>query len=502
MKISEKMKKFSVTTAIAKRVLLLAFILLPLAFETTYTELKSPVVHLHIEGVIGHATKNYVLRGIKYAERRNAPAVLITIDTPGGLMDSMKDIATAMINAKLPVVVYVHPNGATATSAGFFILMASDIAAMAPDTSAGSAHPVSMGGEQMDKTMKEKTTNYAIEYMNQLVDRRGRNRDIGRDAVLRSISITSKKALEKNVIEIIAVNIDDLLEQLDGRLLIKGGQSTAVVKIAGADEKLVAALRERKMIEDGTKEVVVDLSKADAALKELLKSEGLLKREGTRYVLKTKGAPVEKFDMSIREKFYQTIGHPQIAYILFIVGIYAIIFEVTHPGVIVPGVIGVICLIVAFTAFQVIPINAIGLVLIAGAFVLFILEIKVVSHGLLSVGGVALMLLGSLMLVDSTDPAMQISIWVILAAVGTTAFLIVVALAAIIATHKRKVTTGSQGMVGLKGKAAVQLAPEGKVSVRGEYWNARSENGRTIEKGERIEVVAMDGMELIVRKIE
>jgi membrane-bound serine protease (ClpP class) len=496
-------RKHLFSIKIFKRIFLLAALLVPLLFDASLAERPSTVLLMHVSGVIGHATKNYVIRGIKLAEERKSQLVIITIDTPGGLMDSMKDIATAMINAKLPVAVYVYPNGSTATSAGFFILMASDFAAMAPDTSAGSAHPVSMGGEQMDGTMKEKTTNYAIKYMEQLVARRGRNEKIGHNAVQRSISVTADEALKKNVIEIIATSVDDLLEQLDGRTLVKGGQNTAEAPAGSADRELLDTLKNDPSsvtLTDSGK-LVVDLAVANEKTKKMLRSRGLLKNEGKRFILHTKNAPVERLDMSMREKFFQTIGHPQIAYILFIVGIYAVIFEVTHAGMIAPGVIGVLCLIVAFTAFQVIPINAVGLVLIAGAFVLFILELKVVSHGLLTLGGISLMVLGSLMLVDSPDPAMQIDIGLILSIAGTTAFLIVVALAAIIKTHGKKVMTGEQGMIGLKGNVSVRLDPAGKISVRGEYWNARSETGQPIDAGDMVEVAAVDGMSLIVRKI-
>ncbi len=475
-------------------------ILLPMVVNSAPPSGEKPVVLMEVKGVIGHAVNNYVERGIRRAERTGAPCAVIAIDTPGGLMESMKEIATAMINAKVPVVVYVYPNGSTATSAGFFILMASDVAAMAPDTSTGSAHPVDMGGGKMDKTMKEKTTNYAIKYMEQLVERRGRNGDVGRRAVLRSISVTAEEALSRNVIEIIARSVPELLAKLDGRVIVKGGPRTLDVRLAGAAPELRTALERRGLAKTGDAEATVNLEKADVELRKLLRKNGLLKNEGRRFVLKTKGAPIEKIDMSFREKFFQTVGHPNIAYILFMVGVYGIIFEVTHPGTIAPGVIGAVCLIIAFTAFQVIPINTIGLLMIVGAFVLFLLEIKVVSHGLLTAGGIALMVFGSLMLVDSADPVMRINVWLILSTTGTTAAIIVVALAAVIATHRRKVVTGAQGMIGMHGKTVTAVGAEGKIIVRGEYWNARSASGESIAEGENVEITALDGMTAVVRK--
>jgi membrane-bound serine protease (ClpP class) len=498
------MKKFkNIKTRFRRAFLIiwLAALLAPMAVNSSPGGGRNPVVMLEVNGVIGQATMNYVKRGLSYSEKNHAPCLLITIDTPGGLMESMKGIAGAMINAKLPVVVYVYPNGSTATSAGFFILMASDIAAMATDTSTGSAHPVDGGGGQMDDTMKEKVTNYAIKYMEQLTERRGRNKDIGRKAVLRSISVTADEALKNNVIEIIASSVDDLLDKLDGRIIVKGAPRIVEVQIANAGDALLKALRERGLFKDGDEKITVNLEKADAGLIKVLRKSGVVKREVVRFRLETKGAPVEKLPMSFREKFYQLIGHPNIAYILMMLGVYALIFEVTHPGAVAPGIIGVVCLVIAFTAFQVIPINTIGLLMIICAFVLFILELKFVSHGLLSAGGIALMIFGSLMLVDSADPVMRVDIWLILSITGTTAFLIVVALAAVIRTHKRRVTTGEQGMIGLTGKAITHIGPEGKIFVRGEIWNARSENGEPLEEGDRVEIMALEGMTVLVKKM-
>ena len=267
MKINKFDLKRSWTKRIAARTALLAALLLAsLAFSTEKTPeaAAGPVVLLEVKGVIGHATKNYVTRGVKHGEKTNAAAVLITIDTPGGMMDSMKDIATAMINSKVPVVVYVYPSGATATSAGFFLLMASDVAAMAPNTSAGSAHPVAMGGQQMDKTMKEKAANYAVKLMEQYAERRGRNIDVARDAVLRSISVTSQEALDKGVIEIIAEDVDDLLSKIDGWTISKSGQKTVEFTPGEVEPELLDEFRARGMEDiDGGETIVFDLNETE-----------------------------------------------------------------------------------------------------------------------------------------------------------------------------------------------------------------------------------------------
>ncbi|MEW5945231.1 MAG: nodulation protein NfeD [bacterium] len=423
---------------------LLAFVFLWAVIAAGPSFARSKALVIEVKGTIDPATRNYVARSIQRAENGDFECLVILLDTPGGLMDSMKEMATAMLNTSVPVVVYVYPSGSTATSAGFFLLMASDFAAMSPNTSTGSAHPVAMQGK-MDKTMKEKVTNYAVAYMESLTKRRNRNVEWAKKAVTRSVSITEDEALKKKVIEIIADSDRDLLNQLDGRKFVK---------------------------------------------------------KKRRVTLHTKNAEIVYAYMTSRERFLHVIAHPNIAYILFIVGVYGIIFEVTHPGAIAPGVIGAIALILAFTAFQVLPINLAGLLFLIGAFIMFILEVKIVSHGLLTLGGTVLMVLGSLMLIDSTDPAFRISIEVVITVALMTAFLFGVALTAVVKTHRRRVTTGAQGMIGKAGKVAATLNPEGKVRVFGEFWHARSEDGSAIEKGSKVIVTGMEGMELTVRKKE
>ena len=405
---------------------------------------RGTVIRVHVTGVIGQAVQDYVKRGIRRAEDTRARALLITIDTPGGLLESTKNICGAMQNTRTPVIVYVSPNGATATSAGFFLLQCSDVAAMAPDTSTGSAHPVSTQG-QMDRTMKEKVTNYSVSYMKTLTERRNRNTAFAEKAIRHSKSITAKDALEEHVVEIVAANTTDMLAKAHGMSFKKGGKKITV---------------------------------------------------------RTKGALVEDMEMSLREKFIHTVGHPNIAYIFFIVGIYALIFEVTHPGTYVSGAIGVISLVIAFVAFSVLPINSIGILLIVAGMGLFLLEIKIVSHGLLTAGGIVLFVIGSLFLIDSAEGAMRVNISLIISVAASMAALIVLVLAFVIKSLKKSVATGAEAMAGKKGVVKKALDPEGKVLVHGELWNARTAHNQHLEAGTRVQVTSLDGMEIIVKPLE
>lgn len=435
------MRLLTRTSTLIAAIVVIAFAISPARSRAAE---RNFVVRLEIKGIIGQGVQNYVQRGIGYAEKRGASAVLITIDTPGGLLDSMKNTCTAMQNTDLPIIYYVSPNGATATSAGFFLLMCSDVAAMAPDTSTGSAHPVSGEGQEMDKTMAEKVTNYSVSYMKTLTDRRGRNTKFAEDAIRESKSITANDALKQHVVEIVADNEAEVLQKADGMSFRK-------------NNKTITA--------------------------------------------HTAGAEILPIGMSFSEKFIHTVGNPNIAYVLFIVGVYALIFEVTHPGAVVPGIAGVACLVTAFVAFSVLPVNAIGIVMIIGAFVLFLLEIKAPTHGLLTAGGIALFFFGSLFLINTTQSDLGINLGLIIGLTLASVFIIVVALAFIIKTFRNKVVTGVEGLIGAKGKVKTPLDPEGKVHIHGELWTARSEGGARIEQGAQIEVISVDGMELTVRQL-
>lgn len=423
-----------------------ALVLLLLGFLfTAPAHADGAVIRIDVQGVIGQGVQDYVERGIRIAEKDHAAALLVTIDTPGGLLEVTKNTCTAMQNTHVPVIYYVYPNGATATSAGFFLLQCADVAAMAPDTSTGSAHPVSGQGEKMDETMSEKVTNFSVSYMKTLTERRHRNFEFAEKAIRSSESITAKDALAQNVIEIIAPDVESVLHKAHGMKFEKGKE---------------------------------------------------------RITLKTKNAPVKRIKMNMRETFLQKVGHPNVAYILFIVGMYALIFEVTHPGTYISGIIGVACLVTAFVAFSVLPVNYLGVLLILGGLAMFVAEIFIVSHGLLSVGGLTLFVLGSLFLFNSREADVTLDIWLIVGVAGVTFMFIVIALAYIIKTLRSQVTTGDQGLRGTRGKVRFTLAPEGKVLVRGEIWNARSHSGGTIEANAKIEVIERDGMELIVKPVE
>ena len=420
------------------------FLLALLALRVHAARAGNTVVRVDVTGVIGQGVQDFVQRGLLTAENSGARALLVTVDTPGGLLETTKNICTLWQNSPVPVIVYVHPNGATATSAGFFLLMCSDVAAMAPDTSTGSAHPVSGQGAQMDKTMSEKVTNFSVSYMKTLTGRRGRNFEFAEKAIRKSESITAQDALSSNVIEIVAPDIKSVLEKAHGTKFKKGKAAITV---------------------------------------------------------KTRGATVKRLRMNLRESFLHKIGHPNIAYILFIVGLYALIFEVTHPGAFISGVIGVICLVTAFVAFSVLPVNYLGIMLIMGGVALFIAEIFIVSHGLLSIGGLALFVIGSLFMYNSGEAVMRIDPWLIAGVAGVTFVFIVIALAYVIKSLRSKVSTGGEGMIGLRGKTRTALAPEGTVFVHGELWNARSQDGAAIDQNESVEIVALEGMELIVKPI-
>jgi len=344
------------------------------------------------------------------------------------------------MSSSLPVVVYVAPSGGRAASAGVFITLSAHIAAMAPTTHIGAASPVQMEGK-MDETMAKKVTNDLAAMIRGIAEKRGRNAKWAEEAVRKSVSITETEALKNNVIDLIAPDIDTLVKQMDGR----------------------------------TVDVVI----------------------GTR-TLKTAGATVKELPMGFRYKLLGIISNPNIAYILMILGFYGLYFELSNPGAIFPGVAGAICLILAFYALQTLPINYAGLMLIILAIGLFIAEAFITSHGVLGVGGAVAMLFGSLMLIDSPEPSLQISWAVILPVVAASALLFIVTVTVAVRAHRSKVDTGKEGLIGMRAEARTDIGADGQVFLRGEYWNARSDE--PIAKGEKVMVVAVDGLRLKVKK--
>jgi membrane-bound serine protease (ClpP class) len=423
------------------RVALLAVVLLGLATPTSAAA-GSSVALVTVDGVISPVTVRIVATALERARTEHAVALIIQLDTPGGLERSMRSIVQEILSSDVPVVVYVAPTGARAASAGVFITMAAPIAAMAPATNIGAAHPVAALGGSFDKEMKTKVENDAAAFARTIAATRGRNVEWAEKAVRQSVSATEREAVRLHVVDLIADSTTDLLDKIDGRV-----------------------------VKTPTREVV----------------------------LHTRGATIQPIGIGFRDRVLNIITDPNVAYVLMMLGMLGLFFELSNPGVILPGVVGGISLILAFFAFQSLPISYAGLLLILFGVVLLIAEVKVTSHGVLAVGGVVAMLLGSLMLFDTPTAELRVSWWVILPTVGVTAAVFVVALAAGLRALARRPITGAAGMVGGTGVARSALDPAGAVFVQGELWRAVAEDG-PIAIGETVRVTAVDGLTLKVVK--
>jgi len=394
--------------------------------------------------VIDPPTAAYVARGIEEGEKDKAQAVIIRLNTPGGLDTSMRQIIQAMLASGVPVVVYVSPEGARAASAGAIIALASNVAAMAPSTNIGAAHPVSMGGGQMSKEMSEKVENDAAAFARGLAKTRGRNQQWAEQVVRKSISNTADEALKLHVIDIIATDTTDLLHKLDGREV---------------------------------------------------------KLRGRTVTLHTANAAAEELPASVVERFLHVLSDPNLAYIFLIIGIYGIIFELQSPGAIFPGVVGAICLIMGFYSMSVLSVNLAGLALLIVGVAMLVVDIWAPSHGALTVGGAIAFAVGSLMLYGNrSSPALRVS-WqiVVMMTVLTAAFfLFVVGLGA--RAHWTRISTGAEGLMGARGAARTALNPTGQVFVAGALWRARAMDDEAIEVSAEVEVVGIDGLTLRVRR--
>ena len=395
-----------------------------------------------VEGIIAPSLAEFFVSAIRKAEDGGAHAIIFELDTPGGLDTSMRIIIKEILRSPAPVIIYVSPSGARAASAGAFITIAAHVAAMAPGTNIGAAHPVQMGGGEADEEMNRKVENDAAAYIRGLAERRGRNATWAEDAVRKSVSATATEALRLKVIDVVAENRADLLAKIDGRTVETG---------AG------------------------------------------------KITLKTKAARIVEVEMSFRDKILSVISNPTIAYILLILGMAGLYFELSTPGAVLPGVLGGICLILAFYAFQTLPINYAGLLLIILGVILFIAEVKVVSHGILTIGGIAALILGSLMLIDSPAPFLQISLSAILGVTAATTAFFVFAIGAVFRAHRRQPATGREGLVGQAGVARTCLNPDGLIFIRGEIWNATCAEG--VEPGEQVQVTSVAGLKLKVKKL-
>jgi len=406
-------------------------------------EKKKEVMVITVNGVINPVSSEFIGKSIRKANEKKVEALVIELDTPGGLDTSMRNIVKEIIGSGVPVIVYVSPSGSRAASAGVFITLAAHIAAMAPGTNIGAAHPVGIG-EKMDKTMAEKATNDAAAYIRSLAETRGKNAKWAEDAVRKSISATEVEAKKENIIDLITKDLNSLLSDINGR-------------------KVQTVFGEK--------------------------------------VLSTANAVVVREETGIRHTILNLISDPNIAYILMLLGFYGLFFELTNPGALFPGVIGGICIILAFYAFQTLPVNYAGLLLIILAIILFILEVKIISHGVLTIGGIIAMIIGSLMLFESPAPFMKLSLAIILPAVITTTLFFTVMFSLALKAYKRKPVTGSEGLIGTEGIADTDITKQGgMVLLHGEHWSAYSDD--PVSKGEHIIVESVSGLKVKVKKVD
>jgi membrane-bound serine protease (ClpP class) len=392
---------------------------------------------IELEGPINPGAAAFLTRGLEDAEKQGVELIIIRLDTPGGLVPSMRTMVKGIMNSTVPVVVYVAPKGAGAASAGVMITVSAHVAAMAPGTNIGAAHPVGAGGKDIDKDMSEKVVNDMASYGRSIAQDKGRNADWVEKAIRESVSITAEEAVEKHVVDLVAPDIDELLKLLDGRQIdLKQGKVT----------------------------------------------------------LKTTGLAKTYYEPGFRDAVLRVISDPNIAYILMMIGLAGLYFELAHPGAIFPGVIGAISLILAFYSFQTLPVNYAGLLLIALAIVFFIAEIKIASYGILSLGGIVSLTLGSIMLFEDVGVSLRLMAPTIVLIGG---FFVIVSTLAFRA-YRAKPQSGVEGLIGEVGVVEKPIDPEGRVFVHGEYWRAVS--SEKLEPGETVTVEEVTGLILKVKK--
>ena len=400
------------------------------------------VVAVDLDGVVHPITVEVVSRAIEAARQGGAALVLLRLNTPGGLMDAMRGTIEKIVASPVPVAAFVTPSGGRAASAGFFILEAADVAAMASGTNTGAAHPVLFGG-QMDPLMKQKVENDAAAMLRSIVSKRGRNSALAEKAVLESRSFTDKEALDARLIDLVARDDAGLLAQLDGR----------------------------------------EIQRFD----------------GSRVTLRLAGATVVEYQPSWRQRILASVSDPNIALVLLVLGALGIYVEFSSPGLILPGVAGAILALLGLSAISVLPINWLGAALLVLALALFVLEAKVASHGILGLGGAAAMVLGAVLLVDSPLPELRVRLSTAIALAVPFSIITVMLVSLVIRARRNKVVTGGEGMLGETGTALTELAPAGKVFIRGEYWDAQA--AAPVASGRAVRVVAMDKLKLIVEPV-
>ena len=404
------------------------------------------VFSARVDSIIHPVSAEYMIETIERADRDGAALVVFTLETPGGLVDSTRAIVTRMLAARTPVAVFVGPSGARAASAGFILAIAADVVAMAPGTHIGAAHPVSSTGEQVDEVMSKKAAEDVAAYARTLANGRGRNVDLAQEAVNASRAFTEQEALTATppLIDLVVASVPDLLRNLDGR-------------------------RIRRF-------------------------------DGTETVLHTADAEIVSIEMGLRQRILSTIAHPNIAYLLLSLGMLGLTVELWSPGAVVPGVVGAVSLLLAFFSLQLLPVNYAGLLLILLGMLLLILEIKVTSYGLLTVGGAASLIFGSMILVDSSAPELQLNLRLILPVVGAVVAIAALLVRLAVSSQRQRAVTGESGMIGQSGRTLTALEPgaPGRIATRGEIWNAVSEEA--IAADTPVLIVAVDGLTLWVRK--
>jgi len=404
---------------------------------------SSPViVQIDLNDIVHPVSADYVTEGIEHAKKVGAQAVILRLDTPGGLADSMRTIVESILTSPVPVITWVGPNGTRAASAGFFILVAGDVAVMAPGTNTGAAHPVTATGQKIEDVMEKKVVSDAAAFIRSYTTKRGRNAQLAESAVTDSRSFTAEEALNDNLIDAVISTVDGIIDRYDGKEIRRFDDRTARLQL--------------------------------------------------------RGATIEKLEMTTRQKILSRVLDPNIALLLALAGLLGLYVEITHPGLIAPGIIGAISLILALFAFNMLPVNWAGAALILLAIALFVLEASVTSHGLLAIGGIVAMIAGALMLVEGPIPELRIRLLTSLGVALPMALITIVMVRLVYLSHRRKSIVGEEAMVGEAGVAKTEIQANGKVWVHGEYWNASSD--RPIPAGARVRVVKVQGLTVQVEQ--
>jgi membrane-bound serine protease (ClpP class) len=429
-----------------RRILAQAVFLIGICGLTSLYSAPPPpvVVQINLDGVVQAVSADYVVRGIDYANQTGASAILLELSTPGGLGDSMRDIIRAVMNSKVPVITYVYPSGSRAASAGFFILLSGDIAVMAPGTNAGAAHPVMIGGMSAGKTEETKILNDSAAFIRSIADTRGRNAAKAEEGVRKSISLTDHEALDDNLINAICNSPEDIFKQFDGKTIKRSNGSETVLRLAGAT--------------------------------------------------------VVPYRMPWFKQVLSWVANPNIAFILGAIGVLGLYVEFTHPGGILPGVVGAISLVLSLFGFHLMPINYAGVALILIGLALFGLEATYTSHGILAAGGIAAMIFGSMILINSPWPGTRIYLSTVLSVVLPLAVITIILMRFAWKATRSKSVTGEEGLVGSIGVTRTDLNPNGKVLIHGELWDARAEDH--LPPGSRVRVRNVEGLTLLVEPAE